>query len=508
MARPTSSISARYRSVLRLKIPIANLRAAVGDRIETALPGDTGEIANALITGDRQGIPDETTEALRQSGLGHMLAISGLHMALVAGAVFGFLRGFFALSPNLALKRPIKKWAAAGALAAAAFYLVLSGASIATQRSFIMMAVMLVAVLLDRRAFSVRNVAVAATIVLFLTPEAILTASFQMSFAATLALIAGFEVIAERRRQRLAIGPPAERTLARTIFSLIGGLLLTSILAGLATAPFAAFQFNRTAPLSLIANLLAVPALSLLVMPMALVAVVLMPFGLEGPPLGVADFGIAYITRVADNVAAWTGSAGLVPTAPVASLLLVSLGLVWLCLWRQRWRLAGLPIIGLGLVVAAFGPHPDLLVTEEGETIAVRGADGRYHVAGASAAVRGRHLAARRRPIRARRTIRRWRRAPSAIRTGAPHLSATAAFAPRCRSACRALPRIAAWRRSSSPPRTRPPTAPRRSSSTARRSPRAAPTPSMSISAGKANRPSASSRRGRPSDQALDAPPQ
>ena len=371
---------------IRLKIPIANLRAAVGDRIETALPGDTGEIANALITGDRQGIPDETTEALRQSGLGHMLAISGLHMALVAGAVFGFLRGLFALSPNLALKRPIKKWAAAGALAAAAFYLVLSGASIATQRSFIMMAVMLVAVLLDRRAFSVRNVAVAATIVLFLTPEAILTASFQMSFAATLALIAGFEVIAERRRQRLAIGPPAERTLARTIFYWIGGLLLTSILAGLATAPFAAFQFNRTAPLSLIANLLAVPALSLLVMPMALVAVVLMPFGLEGPPLGVADFGISYITRVADNVAAWTGSAGLVPTAPVASLLLVSLGLVWLCLWRQRWRLAGLPIIGLGLVVAAFGPHPDLLVTEEGETIAVRGADGRYHVAGASAA--------------------------------------------------------------------------------------------------------------------------
>ncbi len=370
---------------IRLKIPIAYLRAAVGERIETALPGEAGEIANALITGDRQGIPDDTTEALRQSGLGHILAISGLHMALVAGAVFGFLRGLFALSPSLALKRPIKKWAATGALAAAAFYLVLSGASIATQRSFIMMAVMLVAVLLDRRAFSVRNVAVAATIVLFLTPEAILTASFQMSFAATLALIAGFEVIAERRRQRLAIGPPAERTLARTIFYWLGGLLLTSILAGLATAPFAAFQFNRTAPLSLVANLLAVPVVSLLVMPMALIAVVLMPFGLEGAPLQVMDLGISYVTRVADNVAAWTGTAGLVPAAPIAALLLVSLGLVWLCLWRQRWRLAGLPIIAMGIVVTAFGPHPDLLVTEEGETIAVRGPDGRYHVAGARA---------------------------------------------------------------------------------------------------------------------------
>ncbi len=370
---------------IRLKIPVANLRASVGARIEEALPGDTGQIANALITGDRQGIPDATTDALRLSGLGHILAISGLHMALVAGAVFGVLRALFALSPSLALRRPIKKWAALGAFGAATFYLVLSGASISTQRSFIMLAVMLIAVLLDRRAFSVRNVAVAATIVLVLTPEALLTASFQMSFAATLALIAGFEVVSERRRKRLAIGPPAERTLLRTAIYWVGGLMLTSILAGLATAPFAAFQFNRTAPLSLLANLAAVPVLSFLVMPMALAAVVLMPFGLEGPPLSIVDIGLRYIVGVAEEVAAWTGNAGLVASAPAAALLLAALGLIWLCLWRQRWRLAGLPILASSVLVAATGLRPDILVEETGGTIAVRGPDGRYHVAGANA---------------------------------------------------------------------------------------------------------------------------
>lgn len=370
---------------IRWKVPIAEFRANVGNAVETALPGETGQIANALITGDRGGIPDEATEALRQSGLGHILAISGLHMALVAGGIFGFLRAVFALSPRLALRYPIKKWAALGAIMAAAGYLVLSGAGIATQRSFIMLTVMLFAVLLDRRAFSVRNVAIAAFIVLAVKPEALLTASFQMSFAATLALIAGFEVISERRRRRNAIGPAAEGTFARMAMFWVGGLLLTSILAGLATTPFAAFHFNRTAPLSLLANLAAMPALSLLVMPAALVSVLVMPLGFEGGPLFLVDLGLSYIVGVAEAVAGWTGEAGLVASAPVGALLLVALGLIWLCLWRTRWRLAGLLIIVIGIAAAALGPQPDLLIEESETVVAVRGTDGTYHVIGSGA---------------------------------------------------------------------------------------------------------------------------
>ena len=370
---------------VRFKKPIADLRRGVGASIEAALPGETGEIANALITGDRGGISDETTEALRRSGLGHILAISGLHMALVAGSVFGFLRAVFALSPGLALRRPIKKWAAAGAFFAAAFYLVLSGASIATQRSFIMLSVVLIAVLLDRRAFSVRNVAIAATIVLLLTPEALLTASFQMSFAATLALIAGFEIVSERRRHRLAIGPPAERNVWRTIFFWVAALALTSILAGLATAPFAAFHFNRTAPLSLIANLAAMPMLSLIVMPAALITVVLMPLGLEALPLAAMDFGLGYITQIAETVSEWTGASGLVSAAPVAALLVIAVGFIWLCLWRERWRLLGVPVMGVGLVIGAFALQPIALVEETGAVVAIRDESGRYSVLGTGA---------------------------------------------------------------------------------------------------------------------------
>lgn len=367
---------------IRIAAPIATLREAIGARIEVAIPGAAGQIANALVTGDRGGIPDETAEALRIAGLGHILAISGLHMALVAGAVFAALRALLALSPTLALRRPIKKWAAIGALVTGAAYLVLSGGSIATQRSFIMLSVVLVAVLLDRRAFSVRNVAVAATIVLVLTPEAVLTASFQMSFAATLALIAGYEVLSDRRRKRLAIGPPAERTLGRTLLFWIGGLALTSVLAGLATTPFAAFHFNRTAPLSLLANVIALPALTMLVMPSALIAVLLMPFGLEQLPLSITSAGLNYIIGVAEKVTEWTGSSGLVPTAPGAALVFIAVGLLWLCLWRLRWRLLGVPLIAVGVAAAMNAIRPDILVDDLGDVVAVRGPAGGYQIIG------------------------------------------------------------------------------------------------------------------------------
>src|SRR5688572_4927891 len=157
---------------IRWRVPIENLRLAIGQRIEAALPGDTGQIANALITGDRGGISDEMNEAYRVSGLAHILSISGLHMALVAGFVFAILRGGLALIPILALRHPIKKWAAGGTLVVSTIYLLLSGADIAAQRSFIMLAVMMVAILLDRRALSIRNIAIAALVVLLLTPEA------------------------------------------------------------------------------------------------------------------------------------------------------------------------------------------------------------------------------------------------------------------------------------------------------------------------------------------------
>lgn len=186
----------------RFGIRLAEYRLALSRRIAEALPGPSGALASALLTGERGPLPQEVLSAMRESGLAHLLAISGLHMGLVAGVVFLGLRSAFSLSRRLTLGYPIKKWAALGALIFAAAYLLLSGASVPTQRAFLMTGLVLVGVLLDRQATSMRLVAWAAMLVLVTRPEALLSASFQLSFAAVTALVATYEWVAERRRNR------------------------------------------------------------------------------------------------------------------------------------------------------------------------------------------------------------------------------------------------------------------------------------------------------------------
>ncbi len=370
---------------IRLATPVAHIRQGIRERIIAALPGDNGQIAAALVMGDRRGISESTQEAMRASGLGHILAISGLHMVLVAGSAFWLIRALLALSPALAINRPIRKWAAAGALAVGAVYLAISGSGVSTQRAFIMLAVMLVAVMIDRRAITLRNVAVAALIVLFLEPESVLTASFQMSFAATLALVAGYEAIREHAERGLRLAEVSERgVLARLMLS-ARSLFLTSLIAGLATTPFAIYHFQRAAPLTLIANLLAMPVVGLVVMPMAFFAVLLMPFGLEAVPLAAMGWGLDWIVFVARTTAAWSEDWGGIPMAPAAALLCVVAGFLWLALWHERWRLLGLVPLAVAIPIFVLAPRPDILVDQNGTTAAVRGADGRYRIVGLKA---------------------------------------------------------------------------------------------------------------------------
>ena len=365
---------------IRLSEPLAHLRDAIRRRIEAALPGDTGHVATALITGDRGGISEATQDAMRASGLAHMLAISGLHMALIAGAAFWLIRAALALSAGLALNRPIKKWAAAGALAVAAVYLGISGAGIATQRAFVMLAVMLIAVMLDRPAITLRNVALAAFVILVIAPESLTTASFQMSFAATVALIAGYEAITLWRERRLNLDTRAGAGVLGRLKRSVVSLALTSLIAGLATAPLAAFHFQRVAPLTLVANLAAMPLVGTMIMPMALAALVLMPFGLETVPLTVMGSGLAWVTAVAEKVAEWSAGHGVVAAMPLLALALTAGGFLWLALWRERWRLIGLVPMALAVPVALTAPHPDVLIDDRGITVAARGADGRYAI--------------------------------------------------------------------------------------------------------------------------------
>jgi len=252
--------------------------------VRAALPGETGAIAAALMTGDRGGIPQDVTNAMRDSGLAHVLAISGLHMVIMAGTVFWLVRALLALSPSLALRFPIKKWAAAIALLAAAFYLALSGAAVPTVRAWIMMSIFLIAVMLDRPALTMRNVALAALAILIVEPESLFDPSFEMSFAAVIGLVALYEWLSRRDRARLRDVSPVWRGL-RFGGGLVFGAAMTTIVAGTAVAPFAVYHFHRMSHFGLMANMIAAPLISLLIMPMAVIALIAMPFGLEAWPL-------------------------------------------------------------------------------------------------------------------------------------------------------------------------------------------------------------------------------
>src|SRR5437899_3247172 len=214
------------------------------------------------------------------SGFAHVLSISGYHMAVVAGLMFFGFRAAFALMPAFASRYPIKKWAALAALAAAAFYLLLSGAEVATQRSFIMIAIVLIGVMVDRSALTLRTLTVAALGVLLLVPEAVVHPSFQMSFAATLALVAGYE----RGLPWMTAGAdtPLGARIALWGGREVVGLVLGSLLAGTATMLYAAYHFHRLAPYGLLANLLAMPVVSAWVMPMGILGVLALPFGFDG----------------------------------------------------------------------------------------------------------------------------------------------------------------------------------------------------------------------------------
>ena len=351
---------------------IARLRQRIGERVQEQLEGDTGAIALALMTGERSEISKSVMTSMRDSGLAHLLAVSGLNVGLAAGVVFTSSRALLALVPAIALRLPIKKIAASAAIAGAAAYGALSGASIPAQRAVLMVGLVMLAIILDRRGLSMRSVCWAAIIILFLSPESLLMVSFQLSFAAVVALIAVYETVRDKRQQS-GRGPAS---VARRVALYLGGVALTTLVAGAATAPFAAFHFNQFTWYGLAANLVAVPITALWIMPWAVAVFALMPLGLEGLALKPMGWGVDLVIRVASEVASWPGAVSPVPAMPTWSIILVTLGGLWLCLWRTPWRYFGVAVVVLGLSGALAVRPPDLLISGEGTLVAVRKKDG------------------------------------------------------------------------------------------------------------------------------------
>jgi len=341
-------------------------RMALSTHVQARLAGQEGAFAAAIMTGDRSGLDQNTLAAMRVSNLAHLLAISGLHMGLLAGFVFAAFRLGFAAMPSLGLRLPGKKISAVMALVAAAAYLGLSGGNVATERAFVMVAVMLIAVMLDRRALSLRAVAVAAIIVLCLRPEALMGPGFQMSFAATVALVAVFGWL---RDAQIALGPRWLRPILTVVIS--------SAVAGAATAPVGAAHFNQFAQYGLIANLASVPLMGALVMPAAVLAACLLPLGLDWIALWAMGLGLRWILAVSGWVASLDGARALVPAPGPEVLPTLAFGALLIVLWQGRLRFVGVIPMGLAAWLWVGAERPVMLISDSGSLVGVMTTEGR-----------------------------------------------------------------------------------------------------------------------------------
>lgn len=343
------------------------LRRRIGERISQVIPGDDGAVAAALVNGEQNAIPEDLQEAYRVAGIAHLLSISGVHMSLLAGVVFFLVRRLLALVPAIALRFDTKKIAALAGLAVTSFYLLISGMSVPAVRSFLMIGVVMLAILLDRTALSLRTIAWAALVLMAVYPDAVVSASFQMSFLAVLALVALYEQSWLRLSLRNSAGA---FDVWRVIGIYLAGLVISDIVAGGTTSLFAAYHFNRLPTYSAITNLLAVPLTGLWIMPFAVLSLLLMPLGGEALPLQVMGAGVGWLNDVVRTVAGWPGAQVHVPPMQTWALALGAIGVIFVCLWRGRARWAGAMFVLPAMLQPFIAQPPDLLVDETARVFA------------------------------------------------------------------------------------------------------------------------------------------
>ncbi|HEX8512915.1 MAG TPA: ComEC/Rec2 family competence protein, partial [Allosphingosinicella sp.] len=350
---------------------LADTRQRLADHIRSKLPAGAGGIAAALATGDQGGIPEADAEAMRRSGLAHLLSVSGLHLTAVVGAVMLLTLKLLALSPVLALRfRLVLIAAGAGALAGIA-YTLLTGAEVPTIRSCIAALLVLLGVALGRDALTLRLVAVAALVVLLLWPESLPGASFQMSFAAITAIVA----LHEHPRVR-ALLARREELWPMKVGRFVLGLILTGLAVEVALIPIALWHFHQAGLYGALANIVAIPLTTFVIMPLEALALLFDVAGLGAPFWWLAGASLELLLALAHAVAAAPGAVARLPTLPATAFALMLAGGLWLVLWRTRGRRLGLVPAAAGAAAALMAPTPDLLVTGDGRHLALRTSSG------------------------------------------------------------------------------------------------------------------------------------
>ena len=363
------------RSSRGYQVQVSRLRQQISERIRTVLPAQSGALIDALMTGNRADLDKDLLAAIRSAGLAHILAISGFHMGLVAGTLFWGVRGVLAALPFLALSVPIRRIAALLALSGAFFYLLISGGSVATQRAFCMLAIVFLGMFFHRPAITHQNVALAAFIILIVSPVQILNIGFQMSFAAVIALVSAYDFYQRRktRSQNYLEGIPRVLWQTRTFLSAI---IMSTLIASLAVAPVAAYHFQTVSHYGLLANILVLPLFTLLMMPMALIVFLAMMGGVEAIPLQVMAFLAELFIWIAREVAHLPYAVSSFPKMSNISFLMFLIGFLVLCILQSRVRFFGILLIGCGIGSLFLNAQPQIFVDGTGKVLVVRSGDG------------------------------------------------------------------------------------------------------------------------------------
>ena len=340
-----------------------HLTERIYNALETNYVPSVVGITAAMITSEVGRISQTDLVSLRASGLAHILSISGLHMVLAGSILFVGVRMLLALFPFIVLHYPIKKWAAAAAIIASFYYLLIAGMPVPAERSYLMLCLFFIAVILDRTNTPMRPIALAAGFLMLLKPESILDPSFQMSFAAVIALCAYFQDPPEVH--------PYHRNLIYQSGKHLWSVAMASVIAGGATAPFAFYHFGQYAVYGLFANMLVVPLTSFVIMPAGVVALLMMPFGLEHWPLAFMAEGIRGMMWVSDRVTALPFSTLNLPHMGLVPLILMVFGGLWVCLWVKQVRWLGLAPIAVGIIIYANQQLPNVVLDERGKLFAI-----------------------------------------------------------------------------------------------------------------------------------------
>jgi competence protein ComEC len=364
--------------VLRISPPQPEgngLRSRLSAHVRSQIEGSAGGIAAAFASGDRGGITPEDEEAMRASGLTHLLSISGLHITAVVAAMLFLTLRLLALSPTLALRWPLPLIAAGVGALAGIGYTLLTGAEVPTIRSCVAAVLVLIGIAIGREAMTLRLVATGAIIILLLWPEAIIGPSFQLSFAAITVIVA----LHENRTVRALTMRRDEHFGLRLVRGLLS-LLLTGIAVELALAPIAMFHFHKSGVYGALANIVAIPLTTFVTMPLEALALLFDLVGLGAPFWWLTGLSLELLLWLARVVAAAPGAVAVIPEMPAASISLIIGGGLWLLLWKTKVRAVGLIPIFAGVVLAALAPAPDILITGDGRHLAVRGNDGTMHL--------------------------------------------------------------------------------------------------------------------------------